>query len=443
MKSSMPDSESPPRKSTAHDSPPAAKPLRYRRTTLWMIILYLVLLIAPWVTNVILMYEASNTKGFKQRGGRSLNRVINLEGWYAASLVLDKIQALLAIPIVSGLLAQAAVVYSQRRTAAQELSVRQLMALADRSWADVPGLWAARHRDVGSRLVWLGGLLILIVSVQPPLQSLLVKEDVVQVATCLDMPLYGCGAASPPVVGFDAEPSDMQYLPSSVAVSRVASKISSASEWDVQSRLWPEKYYSVKDDNSYQRSTLWWWFQSEGGSGTGSSFFASSLLNGTSTGVLRELAMRMNSSSTCENVAKSEFPSTCAGRRPFTTTFSHEALDVQICAPGEYDTTPWTLSRDRQDISEELWIDLSLNVEELGPVGVFNMVYGQSNFTLHCTANTTRGYFEVPNVLTGNNPGPLLEEWPDAEEMERDWNDILGWDYVYSAGSECKIPTAR
>lgn len=372
-----------------------------------------------------------------------MNNVVNLEGWYAASLVLGKIQTLLAIPIVSGLLAQAAVVYSQRHTTAQKLSVRQLIALADRSWADVPGLWAARHKDVGSRLVWLGGLLILIVSVEPPLQSLLVKEDVVQVATCLDMPLDGCGLREPPVVGYDAEPSDMQYLPSSVAVNRVAAKINSASQWDVQPRLWPERYYGIKDDYSYERNTLAWWFGSFDGPGTGSAFFASSLLNGTSTGVLRQLAMRMNSSSTCENVAKSDYPSTCTGRRPFTSTFSLQALNIQICAPGEYDTTPWTLSRDRQDISEELWIDLSINEDELGPVGVFNGWYGTSNFTLHCTADTTRGYFEIPNVRTGNTPGDLLEEWPNVEEMDRDWNDILGWNYDYSPGADCKIPTAR
>jgi hypothetical protein len=93
--------------------------------------------------------------------------------------------------------------------------------------------------------------------------------------------------------------------------------------------------------------------------------------------------------------------------------------------PGAYGKTPWTLSRDRQDISEDLWIDVFIPDTALTQ-GVLTELYA-TNFTLRCTSNTTRGYFEVNNNLNGNNPGPLLETWPSQEELAEDYNDFLNF----------------
>lgn len=129
---------------------------------------------------------------YQQRYGLSLKNTTNSEEWLLASIIIAKIQTLVAIPVVSTLLAEAAVVYSQRTATDKKLSVRQLLVLADRAWAGIPGFWGARHRGVGSRLVTLGGLLIFLVSVQPPIQSLFAGMEAVDIVTCLDTPVVGC-----------------------------------------------------------------------------------------------------------------------------------------------------------------------------------------------------------------------------------------------------------
>lgn len=403
--------------------------LRYRWKSLWIFAVYVLLLLVPWVADCVLMYRSFNSAGYSQRQGLPPITVLTADSWMSAYTILNRIQTLLAIPIVSGLLAEAAVVYSQRRVPGQELSIRQLSALADRSWADLPRYLTARHEEVGSRLVSLGGLLILLVSIQAPLQSLLVGTETVQVMTCEDQPTTGCGSAYiPQQVGFDPEPSDMQYLPYTIPVQRVSSKIMSVSDMDVQPHMWSEQWVGFQDPRRAAKSTFNWYYDASIYGYTDKyAFFVSSLPNGTDTGVLRQLSMRINTTSGCTNVPQSNFPLQCSGRRPFTSNFSLLGMEVSICAPGAYDEIPWTLSRDRQDISEDLWIDVSIDADRESYMG--------GSFTLHCTANSTREYFEVPNIRTEHNPGPLLERWPSVEEMETDWNDVLGRD----AGSG--IPT--
>lgn len=175
--------------------------LRYRRKSLWIPAVYLILLIVPWIIDCVLTYKPYN---YLQRYGLSEKSMLNSEGWLLASLFIAKIQTLVAIPVVSTLLAHAAVVYSQRRTSTKKLSVRQLLVLADRAWGGIPGFWNARHRGVGSRLVTLGGLLILLVSVQPPVQSLFAGIESVNIVTCYDTPIWSCDPSGiEQVVGFD------------------------------------------------------------------------------------------------------------------------------------------------------------------------------------------------------------------------------------------------
>lgn len=243
--------------------------------------------------------------------------------------------------------------------------------------------------------------------------------------------MYTCNALNiPQVVGFDPEPSDMQFMPQDIAVSIVQDKIRTVNNMDIQTHLWPEKWYNIDDADQAIRGSLFYMLPNE-------NFFVSALQNGTTTGVLREHAIRLNSSSGCTNLPRSEYPATCAGDRPFETGFIADGiLEVRICAPGAYGMTPWTISRDRQDITEELWIDVFLPqisdwIEVVRPSEGIDF-----NFTLHCTSNTTRGYFEVPNTQNGNNPGQLLENWPSEENIFQDFNDYLNADGDFGFPSE-------
>jgi hypothetical protein len=71
---------------------------------------------------------------------------------------------------------------------------------------EYPKLLRSRHRDMGSRLVWLGGVLILLAAGTPPLQGLLAFFELITVVTYLDTPVYGCnlGVVSE-VGGYDPE----------------------------------------------------------------------------------------------------------------------------------------------------------------------------------------------------------------------------------------------
>lgn len=151
-------------------------------------------------------------------------------------------------------------------------------------------------------------------------------------------------------------------------------------------------------------------------------FFVSAIETNSTTGVLRFHAMRLNSSVECDLVDREKFPSTCPGERPFTVAFKRGALtDIRVCVPGDYTAFPWTLSRNRQEIEEELFLDIRDNKTSASTTDVYQNVTA----TIHCKASTSRGYFELGNLLNNNTYGPLLEKWPSPEEMAANFNDVM------------------
>lgn len=146
---------------------------------------------------------------------------------------------------------------------------------------------------------------------------------------------------------------------------------------------------------------------------------------GTDTGVLRSLALRLNMSVSCALVPQSDFPSTCPGDYPLSNTFSnintstsapfgdlnHPRYRARICAPGNMGLSPWKDTPDRQDISEELWLDYQ-RTPSPGDGGVWGITDGGSNYTQHCYGNSTLGYFELPGYWNGHVAGPLFDKVP-------------------------------
>ncbi|KAB2099278.1 hypothetical protein AG0111_0g12554 [Alternaria gaisen] len=130
-------------------------------------------------------------------------------------------------------------------------------------------------------------------------------------------------------------------------------------------------------------------------------FFVAGLPARTMTGVLRNHIMRLNSSVSCEEVDAGDFPSPCPGGRPLTVSWVHFLdTEVRVCVPGGYTAFPWSLSRNRQDLTEEV-----------------------KSSAFCCKATTTRGYFELGNNWNNNTYRPLLGHWPDPAEMEESFND--------------------
>jgi len=150
---------------------------------------------------------------------------------------------------------------------------------------------------------------------------------------------------------------------------------------------------------------------------------------GTDTGLIRQLALRLNSSVDCKIVAESEFPESCYGQNPFNQVYTNiansESSDPRLfdpyqtsqtnprkfrartCAPGNITMSPWRASGHRQDISEEFWLDLQYTPETNS---------SGSNFTQFCQGKSTLGYFELPNYWNGHMAGDVLNRLPSPND---------------------------
>ena len=225
-------------------------------------------------------------------------------------------------------------------------------------------------------------------------------------------------------IGLDAEPWSMALTSHTLVTEDVSNSLVTVSDAVSQEYLWVDHPHATGDNNPRwdvpaDRSMLHYYGSDDDGekNNPGSAFFVTSLLNRTLTGVLREHALRLNSSITCDNIPRSEYPSTCPGERPLVTEIDTENVELRICAPGEVGRHPWSKTRNREDIEEELYIDFQLS-GELWTVTV-------KNFTMRCTSATSKGYFELGNVMNQNVYGPLMNRWPDPETIENDSTDYL------------------
>ncbi|OBT42310.1 hypothetical protein VE00_06368 [Pseudogymnoascus sp. WSF 3629] len=119
-------SESPPK---SNDVASSVQTLRCRQKSIWLLALYLPLLVIPWIATCPIGLPSY----IDQQGRYSPNDVRNMGRWLKSVDVLGKISGVLAVPVNSALIAQAAVRYTQRQKAIQSLSVEQLFTLADRA----------------------------------------------------------------------------------------------------------------------------------------------------------------------------------------------------------------------------------------------------------------------------------------------------------------------
>lgn len=140
--------------------------------------------------------------------------------------------------------------------------------------------------------------------------------------------------------------------------------------------------------------------------------FVAQLPSSFNTGLIRQFAPRLNSSVTFDTVQETEFPKDC-DKLPeaFYTSYSGGAdcatYSLQACLPSDQTETPWKKIRQRQDITETLYLNISINVEntcgdEYRNTTVFKV-----------GSKSSLGYFELPSYLNNNVPGPLLDEDPN------------------------------
>ncbi|KAK3290244.1 uncharacterized protein B0H64DRAFT_421100 [Chaetomium fimeti] len=322
--------------------PPRPAALRYSAEPAWIAAGYLVLLLVPWILTCIL---SSRTVRPSPENSGALTRE-TAQHLHRVSFAIDAlnfIAAVAALPVIYALLARAAVVFSQRTNNRKRLNVKQLFALADRDFLSY-GLAGNYMYGVRSLLFIFGTTLVFLV--------------------------WNLGS-----------------VPRGLAIVKTRHALLDAFPGEWMAEAW-------HDNDALERFATKY-------SGR---YFMSSLARDTTTGMYRQHALRMNSSSICDEIPASEVPVPCPVQRDngLDTSYNNANLTVHVCVPGVAGANrgaPWNETEDRQDLTETLYITKS------------SPVYSYLNYTLRCVGSTSLGYFELGNSFNGGKFGPLLSSF--------------------------------
>ncbi|KAI1420251.1 hypothetical protein F5Y12DRAFT_138681 [Xylaria sp. FL1777] len=381
------------------------------KSTFVLAFFFLILLVVPWVFLSVLnirpiggKYQVGSWQDVSGRIGD--DAVQTSEQLYRAFGVLSTVTAVLTFPVLSSLLSHAAVVVVQRRHPDQHLNAYQMLSLADAPWSRLPS--RITTGGLGSNYAYGAIALVALGFLQLVLQSALVTSEEIRVATYYDAP-YGDWPSGHShdlrysILGYDATPERMAQVPIALVTKEVTARMSTDSSQGAQPRRWYD----------------------------GKAPFASAFPSGVNTGVLRYHAMRLNTSVQCEAVSRDKFPDTCPGAMPFygnlslpstqdqnNPAFGTPDILLRWCVPGNFSSSPWSINRDRQDITEEMFVDFFLPEESVSWQSF------SDSFTTHCSASTTRGYFELPNYQNNFTHGPLLENWTPSKGREAVTDDV-------------------
>ncbi len=415
---------------------------------LWLILLYAFIAILAWTITCVLCYQPIGIPTyFDQAGNYSRSRYETTDNWRKASSVGLSILGVISIPVTSAICAKAAAVYCQRCSDAKapSLSLRQMLALADKGWSDSATLLdvvrpSTSRRTRSPLLILSTGLVAigkwrrltcfaeltehgLTAFMIPIIQTSLMGTEHIRVLSAQDV-IFAT------FLGFQVTPQNLVSLSNTSVMDNVISSTITGKLGDKQPSLW-----SFDQDNFGITSV-------DANISNSSSFndlpkeqFIAAFPVGTNTGVLRDLTLRLNVSVTCTLVPQSDFPSTCPGAYPLSETFSniniststpfgdltHPRYRARICASGNTGVSPRKNTADRQDISEEFWLDYQ-RTPQPSDGGVWGITDGGSNYTQHCYGNSTLGYFELPNYWNGNVAGPLLDKVPPNGPNLTYWN---------------------
>ncbi|KAH0432391.1 hypothetical protein CcaCcLH18_06471 [Colletotrichum camelliae] len=383
------------------------QPLQHARRPIYILIVYLLLLLGPWICIcVVNQRTTSDPWGILMRDDFD-----KYSRWMRVAPFLSAVTAVIALPCVAALLAHGAVVFSQRRSHRQALSLRQLFALSDIQWT------AVFSKGQTSSYLMIATALLLLVAAQLPLQSLLMPMSARVVYLCdssqhltkwdrtCDGEMYRAKR-----VGIEPEPALLRVstdFPN--IISPVRSKLASITSADVQENLWrdgnTDRSFVTGSDQKYDAA-----------------FWVSSVPAGTTTGPLRQHSMRFNSTADCQVATREDFPSDCVG---YSTTLEGFGVIIKVCMPDdsknpEVERAPLPPRR-RQDIDEVVFIDAQISPEALQASDFVSDP--AENVTLKCTAKTTRAFFELGNFYTKLNQSGIVDEWPSDEVMKAQYHD--------------------
>ncbi|CZR51016.1 uncharacterized protein PAC_00891 [Phialocephala subalpina] len=300
--------------------------------------------------------------------------------------VIQSIVGVLTIPLTSTVYSSAAVVFVQHN-AKSNLSLRQLMTFSDKTWAD-PATYpkaVMSWKRYGSSLLVFAILLNTLGFMISPLQEIFLGSNTIKTPTVpqivqafLDIPNQ-----------FSQDPG---HYDDSLIVTLTRNALMTASQVQPQAQLWQgasNATYSCGRENTLSNIPKM------------KDRFLAELSSGYSTGLIRQFIPRINSTATYENITgTSAFPVGCDKKLgSFYAKYSDKIMDNK--------DSPWKNTRDRQDFSEELYLNITLLGNDMWNTSA-------SGWPFRVSVDTTAGYFELPNYMNGAVPGPLLPKDPNS-----------------------------
>jgi hypothetical protein len=420
--------------------------LSQSRFPLVLALFYVALLVVPWALTLRIATQPSFIIAVYRYGTRYYVQY----GWVIAIKVLNSLAAVLSLPILSALLARAAVVFSQRRRPGQTLSVLQLFALADRDWYNPLGVLSPAG---SSALLRLGFLLLLVSLLLPLVRSGLVTYGNVLVSS--HWPARYNMAHE--YIGLTPGPAALKQgtaLQTSVtSATRENLRITTGG---IDANLWPVCNdprpgstcgfkYGPYDMEQSRLSNFWESlsddFSHRGYETNGSALMlASTLRAGSTIGTYGEndngaYTLGLQSGAQCEAVPVQTVQEQCirstdSGALPIaargwnTSVEIPQRIRLDICYPPlerdpweAADASPWKPI----NFTEHLYVgvldfdsDLGCGTSHYAADGCLG---DSSNLYFHCQADSLMSYFEMGKASTNGVPGRLLEEMPADFEI--------------------------
>lgn len=417
-------------------------------------LIYLIFLVVPWA----LTYKIAKDPEFlirKTSTGYIHYYDTSYEPWYfrlddslmTAIHVLESIQIILCFPVLSALLARAAVIYSQRYKPDQKhhLTVRQLFALADQGWYN---LLLVLQKPAISGLLIFGWLLLAVALTLPIVRSALVTYDTVTLS--LDYQEYYVNSTS---IGSSPAPGELRGVRGDSMLDNTRTKLQSTTG-GYESQLWPTchddnttRYWESNCGNTYlpynsaQSSLSSYWEAATlpgNYSNTGlAPMFAASLQAGSTSGYAPyAYALGLQSGAKCVAAGPDDVASNCTRAAAEsngwnTSIFMEHQIRIDICVPSSGNNDPFWGSVNGSspwkpyNFVEDMYIGIQ---EQRDTDGYMYDSWGQSGtqedydeddelgtgttLWAHCQLNTDLSYFLLGNDSSNGVPSPFLDELP-------------------------------
>jgi hypothetical protein len=321
----------------------------------------------------------------------TFNKDLRTRQYYAAR-VLQSVASMATIPIISAVCACAAAIYVQNQRNEHSLSLRQVMALADREWMNPLCLIAPLSKRFGSGFLFLAIFIYSIGAITYPIQWLFLHAEE-KIVNSISFSSFDQPRISPPAGQITSYHDKKGW-----AISSLQKQLEAGYLAGKQAQLWGN--FSTIQNYDSQDS----WF--------------TELPNNYNTGTYRIIAPRYNSSTTSELVPVDEFPSNCSSTPVyFYTSLNYteppgledpydepiDPVQIQVCMPANMTGSPWSASNARQEITETLYIHVNTSYLALREGN------GILDNTYKITMTTMTGWFELPNLWNKGVPGPIIE----------------------------------